>query len=122
MATSRTCRPCPDGTPVTAEFVIGACHQLFQIEKSFPMAKSDLQARPICHRTRDSMSGWPALGRCASVTLANARTYWCWPLPPSAIATVEEVPADLIQRASHQAPPPTPSSLSAQPAPPPRVP
>jgi hypothetical protein len=46
---------CPDGTPVTAEFVIGAYHQLFQIEKSFRMAKSDLQARPIYHRTRESI-------------------------------------------------------------------
>src|SRR6516165_10654665 len=43
----------PDGTPVTAEFVIGAYHQLFQIEKSFRMAKSDLQARPIYHHKRD---------------------------------------------------------------------
>ena len=48
-------RACPDGTPVTAEFVIGAYHQLFQIEKSFRMAKSDLQARPIYHRARDSI-------------------------------------------------------------------
>jgi Transposase DDE domain len=48
-------RTCPDGTPVTAEFVIGAYHQLFQIEKSFRMAKSDLQARPVYHRTRDSI-------------------------------------------------------------------
>ena len=46
---------CPDGSPVTAEFVIGAYHQLFQIEKSFRMAKSDLQARPIYHRKRDSI-------------------------------------------------------------------
>ena len=46
---------CPDGTPVTAEFVIGAYHQLFEIEKSFRMARSDLQARPIYHRTRDSI-------------------------------------------------------------------
>jgi Transposase DDE domain len=46
---------CPDGTPVTADFVISAYHQLFQIEKSFRMAKSDLQARPIYHRTRDSI-------------------------------------------------------------------
>ena len=46
---------CPDGTPVTAEFVIGAYHRLFEIEKSFRMAKSDLQARPIYHRTRDSI-------------------------------------------------------------------
>jgi hypothetical protein len=48
-------RACPDGTPVTAEFVIGAYHQLFQIEKSFRMTKSDLQARPIYHHTRDSI-------------------------------------------------------------------
>jgi hypothetical protein len=48
-------RACPDGTPVNAEFVIGSYHQLFQIEKSFRMAKSDLQARPIYHRTRDSI-------------------------------------------------------------------
>jgi len=48
-------RACPDGTPVTPQFVIGAYHQLFQIEKSFRMAKSDLQARPIYHRKRDSI-------------------------------------------------------------------
>jgi hypothetical protein len=48
-------RACPDGTPVTAEFMIGAYHQLFQIEKSFRMAKSDLHARPIFARTRDSI-------------------------------------------------------------------
>ena len=35
--------------------MIGAYHQLFQIEKSFRMAKSDLQARPIYHRKRDSI-------------------------------------------------------------------
>jgi hypothetical protein len=48
-------KACPDGTPVTAGFVIGAYHQLFQIEKSFRMAKSDLQARPIYHRIKDSI-------------------------------------------------------------------
>jgi hypothetical protein len=46
---------CPDGTPVTADFVIGAYHRLFEIERSFRMAKSDLQARPIYHRKRDSI-------------------------------------------------------------------
>jgi transposase len=35
--------------------VIGAYHQLFQIEKSFRMAKSDLQARPVYHHLRDSI-------------------------------------------------------------------
>jgi hypothetical protein len=46
---------CPDGTPITADFVISAYHQLFEIEKSFRMSKHDLQARPIYHRTRDSI-------------------------------------------------------------------
>jgi hypothetical protein len=45
----------PDGTPVTAEFVTGSYHQLYEIERSFRMAKSDLQARPIYHRKRDSI-------------------------------------------------------------------
>jgi hypothetical protein len=35
--------------------VIGACHQLFQIGKSFRMSRSGLQARPACHRKRDSI-------------------------------------------------------------------
>ena len=46
---------CPDGTPVTADFVIGACHRLSGIEKSFRMSKSDLQARPIYHHKRESI-------------------------------------------------------------------
>jgi len=48
-------RACPDGTPVSPEFVIGSYYQLFQVERSFRMAKSDLQARPVYHRTRDSI-------------------------------------------------------------------
>src|SRR5207344_1417391 len=48
-------RACPDGTPITANFVIGAYHQLLQIEKSFRMSKHDLQARPIYHHKRDSI-------------------------------------------------------------------
>jgi Transposase DDE domain len=46
---------CPDGTRVTAQFVIGSYHQLFEIERSFRMAKSDLQARPVYHHLRDSI-------------------------------------------------------------------
>ena len=46
---------CPDGTPVTADFVIGSYHELWNIEKSFRMSKSDLRARPIYHRKRDSI-------------------------------------------------------------------
>lgn len=39
----------------TPERVIGAYHRLYQIEKSFRMAKSDLAARPIYHHTRGSI-------------------------------------------------------------------
>jgi hypothetical protein len=54
-------RACPDGTPVTAEFVIGAYHRLFEIEKSFRMSKHDLQARPIYHHQRDSIEAHVAI-------------------------------------------------------------
>jgi hypothetical protein len=47
---------CPDGTPVTAEFVIGAYHRLFHIEASFRMSKHDLAARPIYHHKRESIN------------------------------------------------------------------
>jgi hypothetical protein len=61
---------CPDGTPVTAEFVIGSYHELWNIEKSFRMAKSDLRARPVYHHKRDSteahltivFAAWPSPG------------------------------------------------------------
>jgi transposase len=39
----------------TPEFVLGAYRRLFHIERSFRMAKSDLAARPIYHRTRDAI-------------------------------------------------------------------
>jgi hypothetical protein len=48
-------RGCPGATPVTAQFVISACHQLSRTGKSFRMARSDLQARPVYHRKRDSI-------------------------------------------------------------------
>lgn len=38
-----------------ADFIIGAYHQLWCIEKAFRMLKHDLQTRPIYHRTRDSI-------------------------------------------------------------------
>jgi hypothetical protein len=38
-----------------AEFVIGAYHQLWRIEKSFRMSKHDLRARPIYHHKRESI-------------------------------------------------------------------
>jgi Transposase DDE domain len=41
------------GQPAT--FVIDSYHQLWRIKKAFRMSKHDLQARPIYHRTRDSI-------------------------------------------------------------------
>jgi transposase len=37
------------------QIVIDAYHNLFEVEKSFRMTKSDLQARPIFQQTRDSI-------------------------------------------------------------------
>jgi hypothetical protein len=39
----------------SAEFVIGAYHQLWRIEQSFRMSKHDLKARPIYHHKRESI-------------------------------------------------------------------
>ena len=35
--------------------IIIAYHDLFEVEKSFRMAKSDVHARPIFHHTRESI-------------------------------------------------------------------
>lgn len=40
---------------VSAEVVIDAYHQLFNVEASFRMAKTDLRARPIYHRVREKI-------------------------------------------------------------------
>jgi hypothetical protein len=69
---------CPDGTPITADFVISAYHQLFQIEKSFRMSKHDLQARPIYHHQRDSIEAHLSIvfAALAVSRWTEARTGW----------------------------------------------
>ena len=69
---------CPDGTPVTADFVIGSYHELWNVEKSFRMAKSDLQARPIYHRKRDSIEAHLTIvfAALAVSRWIEARTGW----------------------------------------------
>lgn len=37
------------------EFIIGAYHRLYEIERSFRMSKHDLRARPIYHHVRESI-------------------------------------------------------------------
>ncbi|MGO0605998.1 IS1634 family transposase, partial [Brevibacterium linens] len=44
----------PAGTMPAAE-VIGSYHDLWHVEQSFRMSKTDLRARPIFHRTRDAI-------------------------------------------------------------------
>ena len=39
----------------SADYVIGAYHQLWHIEKAFRISKHDLAARPIFHRQKDSI-------------------------------------------------------------------
>ncbi len=40
---------------MTGSAVIAAYHDLWQVEQSFRMAKTDLRARPIFHRLKDSI-------------------------------------------------------------------
>jgi hypothetical protein len=57
------------GEPDT--FIIDAYHQLWRIEKAFRMSKHDLQARPIYHRTRDSIEA-----HLSVVFAAMAVSHW----------------------------------------------
>jgi hypothetical protein len=68
----------PDGEPVTADFVISSYHELWRIEKSFRMSKSDLQARPVYHRKRDSIEAHLTivLAALAVSRWIEARTGW----------------------------------------------
>jgi len=54
-----------------AAFVIDAYHQLWRIEKAFRMSKHDLRARPIYHRTRDSIEA-----HLSVVFAAMAVSHW----------------------------------------------
>ncbi len=62
----------------TAEFVIGSYHQLWRIEKSFRMSKSDLAARPIFHHTEDSIRAHLTIvfAALAVTRVIEARTGW----------------------------------------------
>jgi hypothetical protein len=56
-----------------ADFVIDAYHQLWRIEKAFRMSKHDLQARPIYHRTHDSIEAAPERRVCCHRCIALDR-------------------------------------------------
>lgn len=48
MASSKSSRIC-------LELTIGSYHDLWHVEQSFRMSKTDLRTRPIFHRTRDAI-------------------------------------------------------------------
>jgi len=58
--------------------VLGAYHQLWQIEKSFRMSKTDLRARPIYHHQRDSIEAHLTIvfAALAVTRLVEDRTGW----------------------------------------------
>jgi hypothetical protein len=60
------------------ETVIRAYHQLWRIEQSFRMSKHDLQARPVYHRTRESIEAHLAVvfAALAITRLIEDRTGW----------------------------------------------
>jgi hypothetical protein len=60
------------------EFVIGAYHDLWRIEKSFRMSKHDLRARPIYHHKRESIDAHlnVVFAALALTRFIEARTDW----------------------------------------------
>ena len=95
---------CPDGTPITAEFVIDAYHRLFQIEKSFRMSKHDLPARPIYHRLRDSIEAHLTIVFAAlAVRLTQSKTR-----PAGRSRSSSAPPAATAPSKSRPAPTPSP--------------
>jgi hypothetical protein len=65
-------------TNPSPEFVIGAYHRLWHIEKSFRMSKHDLRARPIYHHKRESIDGHLTIvfAALAVTRLIEDRTGW----------------------------------------------
>jgi transposase len=111
---------CPDGTPVTAEFVIGAYHRLWHIEKSFRMSKHDLQARPIYHRKRESIEAHLSIVLAALAVSRWIEDTTSWSIKKS-VRTVRRYRTIEIQADAHtvtaeqpqpttSAPPSTPST------------
>ncbi len=65
-------------TNPTPEFVIGAYHQLWHIEKSFRMSKHDLRARPIYHHTKESIEAHLAVVFAALAVTHHIETTTGW--------------------------------------------
>ena len=95
---------CPDGTPVTADFVISSYHELWEIIR---MSKHDLQARPIYHHLRDSIEAHLTI-----VFAALAVSRWIEAQTSSSsrkfVKTARRYRTFEIQAGRQPSPPPTP--------------
>lgn len=67
-----------DPAVADADFVIGAYHRLFQIERSFRMSKHDLQARPIYHHKRESIEAHLTVVFAALAVSKWVEEQTCW--------------------------------------------
>ena len=88
------------------------CPRRFEIEKSFRMAKSDLQARPIYHRTRDSIEAHLTI-----VFAALAVSRWIentsgWSIRKF-VKTARRCHTIEVQAGTTPSPPPTPSPANS---------
>jgi hypothetical protein len=74
-ATSRTARTGRRSLPTSSS---GSWHELWNIEKSFRMSKSDLEARPVYHRKRGSIEAHLTIvfAALAVSRWIEARTGW----------------------------------------------
>jgi hypothetical protein len=92
----------------TAEYVIGAYHQLWQIEKSFRMSKSDLPARPIYHHKRDSIEAHLTIVFAALAVSRLIERSTGWSIAGSSRPSADTTPSP-ARPATRPSPPPTPS-------------
>jgi hypothetical protein len=83
-----------------ADFVIGAYHQLWRIEKAFRMSKHDLQARPIYHRTRDSIEAHLSVVFAAMAVSHRIETQTGWSIKKF-VRTARRYRTVTIQAGSH---------------------
>ena len=98
----------------TAEYVLGAYHQLWQIEKSFRMSKTDLRARPIYHHKRDSIEAHLTI-----VMAALAVSHWLerqtgWSIR-KLVKTLRRYPASPSRPATTSSTPEHPSTMTPEP-------
>lgn len=85
-----------DATVMPAREVIGSYHDLWQVEASFRMSKTDLRARPIFHHTREAIEAHLTVV-FAAPTLARIMQDATGVILEKIITTLRPVRAALIQ-------------------------